>query len=330
MSHIVIEVPKYLIFQNSINFISDLQLIENHLVFEFNFSSFKYIDPFSLLFVSSEIHLFRSRFKNSKFIATNYEHCTYAAHMGFFQAFGVNFGNEPGEARGSSTYIPIHIYNTEIIITEAKEQLINPAELLEGEAKRISNILTRSDSGNLNQVLTYCIREIFRNVIEHSQSPQFGFCAQYRPSLNIVSFSILDRGIGLQRSLKQNPTLNINSDEEAILAAIQPAISSKVYKGQKRKPKGEWANSGYGLFMTSNICRRGGGFFIASGDTGYYTSENKERTLATPFIGTALNLAMDTRRIKDLYTMLREIDSLLDKPKNKPSKSTMGLIIDRK
>jgi hypothetical protein len=246
--------------------------------------------------------------------------------MGFFQAFGMNYGKRPGEAKGSSTYIPINIYNTQEIKQDARDLMINPAELLESKAKEISNVLTRSESGNLNEVLTYCIREIFRNVIEHSHSEQFGFCAQYRPSLNRVSFSIIDRGIGLKESLEHNPTLDLKNDEEAIRAALKPATSGKVYRGQKNKPKGEWANSGYGLFMTSNICKRGGGFFIASGDVGYYTSENKERILETPFIGTALNLALDTNRIKDLYTMLREIDNNDIKSKIKPSKSSMGLM----
>jgi anti-sigma regulatory factor (Ser/Thr protein kinase) len=319
-------VPSRLTFQNSINFVKNLRALEPHKEFNFDFSNLVTIDPFSLLLVSSEIQRCRSRLKESNFIATNFEHCSYSAHMGFFQAFGMNYGKRPGEAKGSSTYIPINIYNTQEIKQDARDLMINPAELLESKAKEISNVLTRSESGNLNEVLTYCIREIFRNVIEHSHSEQFGFCAQYRPSLNRVSFSIIDRGIGLKESLEHNPTLDLKNDEEAIRAALKPATSGKVYRGQKNKPKGEWANSGYGLFMTSNICKRGGGFFIASGDVGYYTSENKERILETPFIGTALNLALDTNRIKDLYTMLREIDNNDIKSKIKPSKSSMGLM----
>src|SRR5690606_20990770 len=205
-----------------------------------------------------------------------------------------NFGKRPGEAKGSSTYIPINIYNTREIKQDARELMINPAELLESKAKAISNVLTRSETGHLNEVLTYCLREIFRNVIEHSNAEQFGFCAQYRPSLNRVSFSIIDRGIGLKESLSENPTLELNNDEDAIRASLQPATSGKVYKGQKRKPKGEWANSGYGLFMTSNICKRGGGLFMASGELGYYTSENKERFLKTPFKTTVLSIALDS------------------------------------
>jgi hypothetical protein len=326
MKRFTIKVPSSLTFQNSIEFVKDLHSITQHDEFEFDFTDLKNVDPFSLLFVSSEIQRCKSRFNESRFTATNYDHCTYPAHMGFFQAFGMDFGKRPGEAKGSATYIPINIYNTSDIRQEAGELMINPAELLESKAKVIAKILTRSENGDLYEVLTYCLREIFRNVIEHSNADQFGFCAQFRPSLNRVSFSIIDRGIGLKESLSANPTLKLNNDEEAIRASLQPAVSGKIYKGQKRKPKGEWANSGYGLFMTSNICKRGGGFFMASGDIGYYVSENNEKLLTTPFKGTALNLALDTNRIKGLQTMLREIDNSNVQPKSKPSKSSMGLL----
>jgi len=329
MSIIKVEIPSRLIFQNSINFAKELRAIKSADEYILDFSKLKFIDPFSLLFISSEIQRCRERFINSRFQAINFEHCTYQGHMGFFKAFGVDYGNWPSQAKGSSTYIPINIYNTQDIKNEARNLLINPAELLESKAKEIASILSRSNSGNLNEVLTYCLREIFRNVIEHSQSEQFGFCAQYRQSLNLVSFSIIDRGIGLRESLGANPTLELTNDSSALKAALQPAVSGKIYKGQKKKPKGEWANSGYGLFMTSNICRQGGGFFIASGESGYYLSEKKERILETPFEGTALNLALDTTRIKKLGDMLKEIDDSDLKSKSKPSKSSMGLMNEK-
>jgi hypothetical protein len=326
MTKYTVEIPSRLVFQNSIEFAKQLKLLQNYDEIEFDFSRLGTIDPFSLLFVSSEIQRCRSRLKNSNFKAIHYDHCTYQAHMGFFKAFGMDFGKTPGEARGSSTYIPINIYNTEKIRNDARKLMINPGELLESRAKEIADILTQGDNGDLNEVLTYCLREMFRNVIEHSNAEQFGFCAQYLPSIKRVSFSIIDRGIGLKSSLESNPTLNLKNDEDALKAAISPGVSGKIYKGQKKKPRGEWANSGYGLFMASNICKQGGGFFIASGESGYYLSENVERFLETPFRGTALNLALDTTRIKTLNVMLREIDDSELKSKSKPSKSTMGLM----
>lgn len=79
--------------------------------------------------------------------------------------------------------------------------------------------------------------------------------------------------------------------------------------------------------MTSGICKRGGGFFLASGNVGYYTSESKERIIPIPFEGTALNLALDTTRIGRLQSMLNEIGSL--RGRSKPSKSSMGLMNEK-
>lgn len=321
-----IKVPNSLIFESSIEFAKELRKVEACDEIIFDFKNLTRIDPFSLLFISSEIQRCRHNLNNVKFKAINYDHCTYEAHMGFFQAFGLKQGKMPGEAKGGPTYIPITIYQTALIRQEARDRMINPAELLESEAKRIADILTRHDNGDTNSVLTYCIREIFRNVIEHSQAGQFGFCAQYRPSLNRVSFAIIDRGIGLKESLKDNPNLTLLDDKESIIQALKPAVSGKVYPGQKRKPKGEWANSGYGLFMTSNICKKGGGFFIASGSAGYYLSEKNEKYLETPFEGTAVNLAINTTRISELNSMLREIDDSAINSKSKPSKSSLGLM----
>jgi len=323
-------VPSRLIFQQSIIFIEEIHCIDDEYdAVELDFTKLMRIDPFSLLFVSSEIQRFRSSNPKKKFTAKNFQHCSYLSHMGFFKAFGLDYGKYPGVASGSSTYIPIKIFDRIKIIESASENMVNPAEIIEQDARNISKILTRNSCKDFSEVLTYCIREILRNVIEHSNSDQFGFCAQYRCSEHLVSFAIIDRGIGLKESLTKNPNLELKCDKDAIIAALQPAISSKVYKGQKRKPKGDWANSGYGLYMTSRICKRGGSFFIASGDKGYYVSGNTEKYFDTAFMGTILNLAIDTNKIKKLDVLLKEIrdEEGSDIISNiKPSKSSMGLI----
>ena len=55
-------------------------------------------------------------------------------------------------------------------------------------------------------------------------------------------------------------------------------------------------------------------------------SENKKRPLASPFKGTALNLALKISQLDELKKMLKEIDS-----KNEsiypPSLSSMGLLL---
>lgn len=73
----------------------------------FDFSKLEFLEPFGMLFFSSQLRRFRQHHLNCRFKAVHYRKQSYAAHMGFFQAFGLNYGKEPGEAPGSLQYVPI-------------------------------------------------------------------------------------------------------------------------------------------------------------------------------------------------------------------------------
>lgn len=318
-------IPSHLLFNETLIFIDsfkDLRQIKNYV---FDFKNLRRIDPFSLLCLSSEMQIFKHNNPESKFSAKNYEHRTYEAHMGFFQAFGLKYGKVPGEANNNNNYIPITLYNVQDIKNSARDLLIHPGEYLTDRADEISEILTRGSSIELKEVLTYCIREIFRNIVEHSHSTMFGFCAQYLPSLNKVVFAVLDRGIGINSSISQNPKLIIENDLQAIYESLKPGVSGKVYSGQKNKPKGDWANSGYGLFMTSNICKKGGSFFIASNSKGILQTLNSTKEFDLNIVGTGLILTIDTNRISNLKTMLTELREVVPvSTQIKASKSSMN------
>ncbi|MGZ8937423.1 MAG: hypothetical protein ACXW02_08080 [Halobacteriota archaeon] len=301
--HLVI-VPRRLTLESSVDFACELAALPDAKEYFFDFRDVGRIEPFALLFLSSELQRYRSKRPASKFAAANFESCGYAAHMGFFKAFGLDHGKVPGEAKGSSTYIPITIFDSEELQKQAAENFEAVGAFIEGQAQEMAAILTRQDSGDLFDTLTYSIREIVRNVIEHSQSNQFGFCAQYWPTHRSVELAILDRGIGVKAGLSPNPNLEICNDHEALNLSLMPGISGKAYKGARQNPNDGWANSGYGLYMTSRLCREGGSFFIASGDTGLHLSESKRRYLKTPFEGTALKLTLKTDRLSSLDSML--------------------------
>jgi hypothetical protein len=324
---LLIDVPDNIVLEETILFASSLQNLPVADEYIFNFKNVRRMEPFALLILSSEIQRCRSSRPHSRFTATNYDQNSYAAHMGFYRAFGVEYGKAPGEALGSGTYIPIKLYDTTEIRELAAKEMVAPAILLEEEAKNMSKIITRSSTGALYEVMVYCLREILRNVLEHSQSMQFGMCAQYWPSLNKVSLAILDRGRGIQESLSQNPYLSLNDDADALAAALQPGISGTFYKGAYVDPDDAWANSGYGLYMTSQICREGGSFFVASGSTGLYLSENKHRFLPTPFRGTALNLTLITNRLQNLESTLEKFRvAAKQSGASSPSASSRGLM----
>jgi hypothetical protein len=163
-------------------------------------------------------------------------------------------------------------------------------------------------------------------VIEHSESGQFGLCAQYWPEKNKVSLAILDRGIGLRQSLAQNPHLSVLNDIDAVKLAILPGISGKAYQGAKIDDTNIWANSGYGLYMTSQICKLGGSFILTSGSKGIFLSEKHERLFDIRSQGTALNLTLNTDKLESLSIMLaklRESDDVKNAPIT-PSTASLG------
>ena len=319
-------IPSHLIFNETLMFIDSFKNLRLDRNYVFNFKNLKRIDPFSLLCLSSEIQLFKHNNPNSIFSAKNYEHRTYEAHMGFFQSFGLKYGKLPGEAINNNNYIPITLFDVQSIKNNARDLSIHPGEYLTNRAEEISEILTRGNNEVLKDVLTYCIREIFRNIVEHSKSSMFGFCAQYLPSINKVIFAVLDRGIGINEAISQNPKLKIEDDLNAIYESLKPGVSGKVYAGQKNKPKGDWVNSGYGLFMTSNICKKGGSFFIASNSKGILQTLKSTKEFDINIKGTGLILTIDTTQISNLKTMLEELRNIVPvKTKIKASKSSMNL-----
>lgn len=304
MDPIIIQIPRRFTLETTVQFACVLRDLQDAEQYIFNFAGAGRIEPFALLFISSEIQRFIAKRSGSKFAAANFDHCGYAGHMGFFKSFGLDFGKFAGEAKGSGTYIPITIYNAEDIKTQAANNFEQVGSFIESKAAEMASILTRSDSGSLFDTLTYSIREIVRNVIEHSQSELFGFCAQFWQTYKSVELAILDRGIGIRRGLSSNPHLSLGNDHEALNLCLIPGVSGKAFKGARRNSNDVWANSGYGLYMTSRLCREGGSYFIASGDTGLYLSESKRRYLDTPFQGTAIKLTLNTGRLGALPEML--------------------------
>ncbi len=272
----------------------------------FDFAQVGNTEPFGMLLTSSVIQHLRERHPNTKFRARNYAHVRYAAHMGFFKAFGLDFGKSPGEASGSSSYIPLTFFECDELERQAIANGEYVGETIESESKKLAVMLSRSDKGEVFDTLTYCLREIMRNVVEHSGAKNFGICAQFWPTKNKVEVAIVDRGIGLAGSLKANPHLTIGSDKSAINYALQPGISGKSFKGARQSKAGHWVNSGFGLYMTTRLCRNGGSFFLVSGESGMLLGKGK-RYFESAFRGTGVRMVFDTNNIRNLTGSLASL-----------------------
>lgn len=298
--------PSSLELQTSLAFSANIIEIEDAEEYVFDFKLTKNTEPFAMLLVSSEIRRLVRNKPQVKVLCTNFGHMSYAAHMGFFQAFGLDHGKAPGEARGSSSYIPMRIFDSSTLVQEATAKRIEVGEEIEANGSQMASILCGEHEGAMHETLTYSMREIMRNVLEHSESPRFGICAQYWPSKSKVEVAILDRGIGLRQSLSNNPHIDTSSDKNAINYALMPAVSGKAFMGAKNRKKGHWVNSGFGLYMTNRICRNGGNFFIASGKSGLLLTSGKggKKWHECDLLGTAVRMIVKTDQLSGLREAL--------------------------
>jgi hypothetical protein len=131
--------------------------------------------------------------------------------------------------------------------------------------------------------------------------------AQYWPEKDWVELAILDEGVGIRSTLARNPHLAIPSDIGALRLALLPGVSGVAFKGGPRQRKDAWANSGYGLYMTSQLCARGGSFLICSGSAGLFLERGVETTFETNFAGTALRLCLSTTQLGSLSATLEHL-----------------------
>ncbi|MBM0106499.1 hypothetical protein JM946_17355 [Steroidobacter sp. S1-65] len=284
--------PVRLDMPGAIRAIAELSKLPPAQWYVIDFSRLEWIEPFGMLFFARQLRVFRDQRRPGRCRAINHERHGYAAHMGFFQSFGLNFGNEPGEAPGNTQYLPITELTIEDIKREARERFEDPRQIIECRCEPLAGVLARDAGCEVRDTLSYSLREIFRNVLEHSQAGSIWYAAQYWPAKRAVELCILDQGIGIRRSLARNPHVSVREDEDALRVALLPGVSGIAFKGGPRQRRDEWANSGYGLFMTSQLCARGGSFTICSGNRGLTLSGEGTSTFDTGFEGTALRLEL--------------------------------------
>lgn len=272
-----------------------------------DFSRMARVEPFAMIYIAKFIRDFHRANSKTKIICIGHRRKEYAANMGFFKSFGLKHGKSPSSSIGSQgNFLPFTILDMQKIKEEAKQEYTVGQEIIEKHSLNLAEILTQQKGTDLVKTLNYSIREIIRNVYEHSQSNTMLCCAQHWPTYHKVEIVIADNGIGLKKSLEANPHIKSRNDSEAIQQALMPAISSKNYEGIKIDTNNPWHNSGYGLYMSSRICRLGGSFLVCSGSHGIKLTEEKKEyiDLGHQCTGTVIRMMLDTRKLTELNTML--------------------------
>src|ERR1039457_7409465 len=140
MSRTVIAIPKLLDLPNALDVSLNLSKQGKSDEFLFNFANVEFVEPFGMLMVSSEIRRLKARYPDSGFSATNFKHMTYAGHMGFFQAFGLEFGNAPGVAKGGVVYLPVTMFDCAALDVRASKSGREVGDEIEAESKHLSEM----------------------------------------------------------------------------------------------------------------------------------------------------------------------------------------------
>lgn len=148
------------------------------------------------------------------------------------------------------------------------------------------------ENGNLTKLLNYSISEILRNILEHSGSSESWICAQkwHHQDYVEVEVVIVDYGKGIINKIKDSyPRLK---SEELFRKILSPGFTHSHYEIRSYEDEG-FQNSGYGLYVVSNICKNlNGAFKVLSNTSSYYLNscKNNYHDLDFNFPGTPIKM----------------------------------------
>lgn len=268
-----------------------------------NYSSVQFVKPFATLLFAVGILDFVSYRRSRRLKTTskghkeNHQALTYLAHLGFFKHIGLDTGKKPNEAPGGERYLPITI----LAQYELDKEGVRLQDSIERECDRLSQIIYSGKENIMRAtMLSYGLREIVRNVFEHAEIDKCVLLAQ-KWNDGFAEIAIADRGIGLTQSLKE--VYQLNSPREAIQVALQPGISSDTSPENDDK----WQNSGFGLYVVSNLGGQLGEFAIASDGCIMFSHEGEISWYDVPINGTAVKLRVNTDEAEYFPNILHNI-----------------------
>jgi anti-sigma regulatory factor (Ser/Thr protein kinase) len=230
-------------------------------------------------------------------------HSEYLARMKLFQHLGTGFDSRYAEHEVAGRFLPI-------------TQVTNRTEVTAVIGNISAMLHLEHDTESLAAV-QYCISELLRNVLEHSQSPDGAFVAAQRfkdAKPPRITIAVADCGQGIAAHLGRIYPEVATDDKFALGYAMQPGITGAV-KGLY----GTSENAGAGLFITRCIAKGTGGYFLlASGNAGYRLRRTQETegtltlyqdpfddprhdlwNLPSRWNGTAISIEINTERIDD-------------------------------
>lgn len=291
--------------------------------FVFDFANVRFTGPGWMIVVGNALNGFRDLRPGLKRRVENHKGpaMRYAAAAGFFRYFGVDWGHEPGALDSTDAFVPLTTQPVDDLRMRAAEGMMHHGDVIQADAERLVTVLTRLDEGDVFDTLAYSIREIVRNVVEHSEAESYASAAQWWPSIGRAELVVSDAGMGLARSLRRNPETDVQDDETALLMATRPGVTSRRRSGNAGDV---WRNTGYGLYMTKGICDAAGSFTLISGSSAMVADRKGGRMVDCSAVGTTVVMTLDTSALGDLSDRLAELRDRAGKPSATPSVASLS------
>ena len=281
------ELPKTWTYQDVRTWCLDL---DSHLHAQkliFDFSNVSFTHPVGMMIVGSALRrIVVIRHKaglNTTYsgISTTIKAHTYLEHLGFFDFVYLKDRTKIGSASGSERYIPIRKISRSEFETQGKSSK-EVTEEIDQYSKSIAEVFSSGiDDHQAQRVIAYAFREIIRNVFEHSGANHC-YIAGQRWGPTRVEVVVLDEGRGIRGSLSE--AHSVDNDADALRMAIKPGVSRT-----SGTTVNEHDNSGFGLYVLSEVGRQFGRFVVGSGDSALRV-ENTVQHEDFAFSGTVVGL----------------------------------------
>ena len=254
-----------------------------------DFTTLHSIEPFGLLYAGAAIRaFFRERVGRGDGVhgvrAGEPAH-EYLAHIGFFQWLGIQVGKSPGAVAGGATWLPVTTLTRADFDTRATETGKQLGDVIQQECERLARMVTQSNQLKATAPVAYCLREVVRNVFEHAETDRCVLCAQ-KCEDGAIELAVLDQGRGIRRSLEER--FQFTDDGEALRSALRPGVS----RSPCNDPDNPWGNSGFGLFVLSELGRELGAFRVVSGQAALHLAGGEIREESATLCGTAIQLRL--------------------------------------
>lgn len=300
MKQTTIDVPLHLTVPSLLRWSEQLWIPGNEVDIEINFSGSRFFTPFSMVFLVQQIEGYYKNNPAARLRYTNLEQCEWASNMNLFATLQNLRGGSDDSSNirvidsNSIKYLPLTTLDTAEFKKQNGRGLDEINEAVDAESTRLTKALTQLGSGSAFDTIQYSLREIMRNVFEHSGAKSLRYCAQFYPRNRVAELIVADNGWGIHSSITGNPNYKDLPPREAIHLACMPGVSGNAAALRERVPTNPWRNTGYGLYMTSRLCRNNGDFMIVSSNRVLSLTEIRKNNFPiTNCYGTVIRLHLN-------------------------------------